>query len=90
ELSLAEVAVPAPEPGQVVVRVEATPINPSDLGLLVGPADLATMTAGGTAARPIITASVAPQHLKAVTARLDQSMQVGNEGAGTVIAAGPG
>ncbi len=90
ELSLAEVPVPAPEPGQVVVRVEATPINPSDLGLLVGPADLATMVAGGTAARPTITATVAPQHLKAVTARLDQSMQIGNEGAGTVIAAGPG
>ncbi|MGQ3070827.1 MAG: zinc-binding dehydrogenase [Ferrovibrionaceae bacterium] len=90
ELSLAEVPVPAPEPGQVVVRVEATPINPSDLGLLVGPANLATMAAGGTAARPTITADVAPQHLKAVTARLDQSMQIGNEGAGTVIAAGPG
>lgn len=90
ELSLVEVAVPPPGPGEVVLRVEATPINPSDLGLLVGPADLATIEAGGTATRPTISATVAPQLLKGVAARLDQSMPVGNEGAGTVVAAGAG
>lgn len=90
ELSLVDVPVPAPGPGEVVVRIEAAPINPSDLGLLVGPADLSTIKAGGTADRPVITATVPPQAVKMLAARLDQSLAVGNEGAGTVVAAGPG
>lgn len=88
ELSLAKVTTPDPGPDEVLVRVEATPINPSDLGLLLGPADLSTAKAGGTPQSPTVTA-VVPQHLlKAFAARLDQSMPVGNEGAGTVIKAG--
>lgn len=90
ELSLAEVAVPEPEAGQVLIRVEGSPLNPSDLGLLTGPADLSTLVAGGTAERPTLTATVPPERLPMVAARLDQDMQVGNEGAGTVIAAGQG
>ena len=39
ELSLTEVAITEPAADEVVVRVEASPINPSDLGLLVGAAD---------------------------------------------------
>lgn len=89
-LSLEEVAVPDPGPGQVLVRMEASPLNPSDLGLLLGPADLSGMKASGTPARPVLTAPVPPAALKRVAARLDQSMPVGNEGAGTVIAAGEG
>ena len=88
ELSLAEVEVPAPGPDEVVVRIEGAPINPSDLGLLLGPADLSTAKASGTADRPVLTASVAPQFLKAMAARLDDSLPVGNEGAGVVVAAG--
>ncbi|MGZ3456832.1 MAG: zinc-binding dehydrogenase [Polyangiales bacterium] len=91
ELSLVEVDVPRPPVAgsdQVVVRVEAAPINPSDLGLLLGPIDPATLAASGTAERPIITARVLPERLPGLAARLDQSMPVGNEGAGTVIAAG--
>ncbi len=42
EISLASVPVPEPGPDEVVVRVEAAPINPSDLGLLVGAADMTT------------------------------------------------
>lgn len=88
ELSLAKVTTPDPGPDEVLVRVEATPINPSDLGLLLGPADLSTAKAGGTPQSPTVTA-VVPQHLlKAFAARLDQPMPVGNEGAGTVIKAG--
>jgi NADPH:quinone reductase-like Zn-dependent oxidoreductase len=88
ELSLAEVAVAEPKADEVVLRVEAAPINPSDLGLLFGGADAATARGGGTAERPVITATVSPAALKSMTARLDTPMPVGNEGAGTVIAAG--
>lgn len=88
ELSLAEVAVPEPGPDDVVIQVEATPINPSDLGLLVGGADMSSAKASGTKERPVITADVPPPALRAMTARLGQSLAVGNEGAGTVVKAG--
>lgn len=88
ELSLAEVPVPTPGPDEVVVRIEATPINPSDLGLLMGPADLSTARISGTLDRPILTADVPAAGMKAMTGRMDQSLAVGNEGAGTVVAAG--
>ncbi|MDD3838607.1 MAG: NADH oxidase, partial [Phenylobacterium sp.] len=87
-LSLVEVDVPQPGPDEVVIRVEASPINPSDLGLLIGPADLSTAQAGGAAERPVITAQVPERFMRAVAARVDQSMPVGNEGAGVVIASG--
>ena len=88
ELSLATVDFPEPGPEQVLVKVEATPINPSDLGLLLGPADLSTAKASGSGAAIKVTASVPPQSLPFLAARLDQSMPVGNEGAGTVVKAG--
>jgi NADPH2:quinone reductase len=90
ELSLAEVPVVAPGAGEVLVRVEAAPINPSDLGLLIGPVDMAAARTGGSAARPTLTAPVAQRFMTALAARVDQSLPVGNEGAGTVIAAGEG
>ncbi|MBW8811904.1 MAG: zinc-binding dehydrogenase [Caulobacterales bacterium] len=89
ELSLAEVAVAAPTGDEVLVRVEGSPINPSDLGLLLGPADLSTAKPSGAPDRPVLTAKVPPGLMRAVAARLDESMPVGNEGAGTVVAAGP-
>ena len=88
ELSLAEVPIPEPGPDQVVVRVEATPINPSDLGLLLGPADMSTAKVSGSGDAIMITAKVPEQALPFIAARLDQSMPVGNEGAGMVIKAG--
>jgi NADPH:quinone reductase-like Zn-dependent oxidoreductase len=90
ELSLAEVAVQAPGPGEVLVRIEATPINPSDIGLLFGAADMSTAKASGTAERPIVTASIPAPLMRAMAGRLDESMPVGNEAGGTVIAAGAG
>ena len=87
-LSLASVPVDAPTPDQVLVRVAAAPINPSDLGLLVGPADMSTAVATGTAERPVITAKVPEQFMPAMAGRLGESMPVGNEGGGVVIAAG--
>ena len=88
ELSLQDVAVPSPTANQVVVRVEASPINPSDLGVLVPGADMSAATVAGTPERPIVTAPVAADALKGLSARLDHPLPVGNEGAGTVVAAG--
>ena len=88
ELSLAQVPVPQPAVDEVLVRIEAAPINPSDLGLLLGPADIAGAKVSGSGADAVVTAPV-PQHfLGALKARLDASMPVGNEGAGVVVAAG--
>ena len=88
ELSLASVPVPKPGPDEVVVRIEASPMNPSDLGLLFGAADLGTAKASGTRDRPVITATVPEKLMKGMAGRLDQSMPVGNEGAGVVVKAG--
>ena len=88
EISLATVETPSPGPDDIVIRIEGSPINPSDLGLLFGPADMQQATSGGSADRPVITAPVPAALMKMVTARLDQSMPVGNEGAGIVVDAG--
>ena len=88
ELSLHDVSVPAPGDDEVVVRVEASPINPSDLGLLTATADMTTATVAGTPERPVVTAALKDGSLGALSARVDRSLPVGNEGAGTVVAAG--
>jgi NADPH2:quinone reductase len=88
ELSLVDVPTEQPKPDEVVVRVEASPINPSDLGLLLAGADMNSAKASGTARQPIVTATVPPEMLRAMTGRIGQSLPVGNEGAGTVVAAG--
>ena len=88
ELSLAEAPIAAPKPDEVVVRVEASPINPSDLGLLLAGADMSAAKSSGTAARPVVTAQVGPEMLRAMAGRLDQALPVGNEGAGVVVNAG--
>ncbi len=87
-LSLQQVPTSEPAADEVVVRVEASPLNPSDLGLLLGPADMSTSRASGTADAPVITAQVPEKLLRGVAARLDDSMPVGNEGAGVVVRAG--
>ena len=88
KLSLEEVVVADPAADEVIVRVEAAPINPSDLGLLLGPADIATLRTGGTADRPTVAFDIPKERLASVKGRLDQSMPIGNEGGGTVVAAG--
>lgn len=90
ELSLADVPVAEPAPEEVVVRVEAAPINPSDLGLLFGAADMTTAEASGNADHPVVTAKVPEKLMRAMTARVDMPMPPGNEGAGVVVAAGDG
>jgi NADPH2:quinone reductase len=88
ELSLVEVEMPEPGPDEVIVSVEATPLNPSDLALLLGPADISSARVDGSTERPVVTADIPLNFMKMVSARLGQSLPVGNEGAGTVIAAG--
>ncbi|OBF41672.1 NADH oxidase [Mycobacterium sp. ACS1612] len=88
ELLLVEVPVPVPAANEVLVRVEASPINPSDLGLLTAGADMSAATVTGTADRPVVTAPLGDGAVAGLTARLDQPLPVGNEGAGTVVAAG--
>jgi NADPH2:quinone reductase len=88
ELSLAEVAIPELAPNEVLLRVEAAPINPSDLGLLFSAADMSSAIASGSADRPVVTARIPEAALKGLAARLDVSMPAGNEGAGVVVATG--
>ena len=88
EITLARVPTPEPKPEEVVVRIDASPINPSDQGLLFGGADLTTVKASGTADNPVVTASISPAALKALAGRLEQSLPVGNEAAGVVVQAG--
>ena len=88
EITLVDRAIPEPGPDEVLVQVEATPLNPSDLGLLFGPADLTTLRVSGTAEYPVVTADIPAELMKMVAGRIGQSMPVGNEGAGTVIGAG--
>jgi len=88
EMSLANVSTPEPKPDEVVVRIDAAPINPSDQGLLFAGADLTTAKASGTPNSPIVTASISPAVMKSMAGRLEQSLPVGNEGAGVVVEAG--
>ena len=83
--TIGETALAAPADAEVVVRVEASPINPSDLGLLLGMADIANAQTMG---EQHVEAEVPAKILPALKARFDEAMPVGNEGAGVVIAAG--
>src|SRR6516164_5396496 len=88
ELSLMRVDVPEPGDDEVMIRVEATPINPSDIGLLTALADMRAAKMSGTKDKPLITAPIPQNAMRALTARVGQSLPVGNEGAGTVLKAG--
>ena len=84
-LELQPVTLPDPGAGQLLVRIEAAPINPSDLGLMFGPADMETLAWDGQA----LTARIPSAAMSAMRPRIGQPLVPGNEGAGTVIAAGP-
>jgi NADPH:quinone reductase-like Zn-dependent oxidoreductase len=88
ELFLETVEVPEPGPGEVLVRVEASPINPSDLGVLLAGADVSAAVWSGSADRPVVTAPLPEAAMRAVKGREGMAMPAGNEGAGTVVAAG--
>ena len=88
EVSLVDQPIAEPRDDQVVVKVLATPINPSDLGLLFGAGDLSTAHVSTREGHPLITADVPPQGMRVMAGRIGEAMPVGNEGAGVVIAAG--
>ena len=88
ELSLVSEPIPVPADNEVLIRIEASPINPSDIGLLFGAADMSTAAVTQGEHGPVVTARIPEKGMKAMAARLDMSMPVGNEGAGVVVAAG--
>ncbi len=88
QISLEPTPVPVPGADEVLIQMQATPINPSDMGLLFGPADLSTVQVAGSAQRPVVTARIPERAMPGLAARLGHSMPVGNEGAGLVVAAG--
>ncbi|GAA4622603.1 zinc-binding dehydrogenase [Actinoallomurus vinaceus] len=89
-LSLEEREIAPPGPDEVVIRVEAAPINPADLAVLLGPADVATLSVEATGGRPVTTATVPPHLVPRASARLGKSLPIGLEGAGVVVEAGAG
>ena len=88
EISLIDVPILSLASDEVLVRVEAAPINPSDLGLLLAGADVASAMVEGTSERPVFTAPLVGGALRSLAARVGKSLPVGNEGAGTALAAG--
>jgi len=88
ELSIATIETPQPQPNEVLVRIDAAPINPSDLGLLLATAEADAATSTGDDDNPVVTAPIPPQTLRGLASRSGQSMPVGNEGAGVVVATG--
>jgi len=90
ECALVEIMIPDPKPDEVVVAVEAAPINPSDLGLMFGAADLSTVQEVERNGQPALLLDVPAAAMRAMAPRVGHWMGVGNEGSGRVIAAGDG
>ncbi len=88
QLSLQRVPTPVPADDEVVVQIEAAPINPSDIGLLFGAADMAAASVVGSGTQAVVSAPVPAAAMKAMAGRAGQSLPVGNEGAGRVVQAG--
>jgi len=87
-LELKEQETPKPNADQVLVRIEAAPINPSDLGVMFGFTDMSAATSTGTGGDTVLAAPVSEQGMRVMKARVGQALAVGNEGAGTVVATG--
>ena len=81
-------AMPEPKEDEVLIRIEASPINPSDLGLLIGPADVSSMSVSGEGENAVVTMDIPEGLMRMLETRLDQSLPVGNEGGGVVVKAG--
>ena len=87
-ISIKNTEIPVPKEDEVLIKIEATPINPSDLGLLIGPADVSSMTVSGEGEDSEVNMDIPENFLRVVTDRIGQSLPVGNEGGGVVVAAG--
>ena len=88
ELYLAELPMPTPRDHEVVVKVQATPINPSDLGLMVGAADVTSARAIDRDGLPGVAMQVPEAGMRFMAGRVGQALPIGNEGCGVVVAAG--
>ena len=88
ECALVEITVPEPAENEVLVQIEAAPINPSDLGLMFGAADLSSARATERDGQPALLLDVPPAAMRAMGPRIGHWMPVGNEGSGRVVAAG--
>jgi len=87
-LALQKIDMPQPAADEVVIRIEAAPLNPSDLAVLFSVADMTTATQSGTKESPVLKADVPAHYMPSIATRVDKATPVGNEGAGTVVAAG--
>ena len=87
-LTIEEECIEDLSPDEIVIRVEASPINPTDIGLLLGPADLSGMAAFSSNGRPGLRAPIAPEHMSSLKSRIGKSLPTGTEGAGMVVRAG--
>jgi NADPH:quinone reductase-like Zn-dependent oxidoreductase len=87
-LALQNIEMPQPDANEVVIRIEAAPLNPSDLGVLFSAADMSTARLSGTQQNPVITADIPAQFMPSLKTRVGKATPVGNEGAGTVVATG--
>lgn len=87
-MKLVEKDMPTPKPDQIIVKIEATPINPSDHGVMFGWSTMAQAASSGSGKDTVLTAPVSPMGMGVMKARIGQDLPVGNEGAGTVVAAG--
>ncbi|KZX58744.1 NADH oxidase [Halioglobus sp. HI00S01] len=83
-VEVAQTELPEPKGSQILVKMEAAPINPSDLAVLTGPADLA----GAEYSPGRFVADMPEPFYSGQKARHGMRLPVGNEGAGEVVAAG--
>ncbi len=83
-MEMVEKEMPSLKPDQVLIKVEASPINPSDHGVMFGYSDMAKASNEGDA----LVAPVPPMGMRMMKGRLGQALPIGNEGAGTVVATG--
>ncbi len=88
-LSIVTSDVPTPGDDDVLIKVEASPINPSDLGLLISfAADLDNISSQGSGEDTVTTMGIHPGLMQSMKPRIDKSMKVGNEGGGVIVDAG--
>jgi NADPH:quinone reductase-like Zn-dependent oxidoreductase len=87
-LTLADIPIEALEPDEVLARVDAAPINPSDIGEMLGSADITTLTTTEAEGRPVTRAHIPDQLVSMSAVRTGKSVSLGNEGAGVVVDAG--
>ena len=87
-MELVEVPMPTPKPDQIIVQVEATPINPSDHGVMFGWTDMSGASSIGEGVKTVLSAPVSAHGMGVMKGRIGQALPIGNEGAGTVVAAG--